>query len=194
MSDQKPVVFLEGRKTILRPYDEEKDLKLFVRWFNDPETVRFLGSFLFPMSELWERERMRKSASERDDKNVFLVIETKDDQHPIGTLGLHRIDWINRTATTGSCIGEHDMRSRGYGTDAKMALLGYAFDTLGLRLIRSAVIEFNGRSRRALEKQGYVEAGRIPKWHYRNGAYWDEVFFILTPEAFKKACADWSKQ
>ncbi|HXK40055.1 MAG TPA: GNAT family protein [Candidatus Paceibacterota bacterium] len=185
MSDSK-VVFLEGKKTILRPYAENTDLPLLTLWFNDPETRQYLGSFMLPLPELLEKEQMRTRSSEKSPNDVFLVIQDRASGQPIGTLGLHRINWINRTATTGSCIGEPAFRGRGFGTDAKMALLRYAFFSLNLRVISAAVIEFNERSAKALLKQGYCEVGRLPEWHFRDGKYWDERLFALTLKGFEQ--------
>lgn len=185
------VEFLRGTSTILRPYNETTDLEPFTRWMNDPDMRDFLASTVFPITGAWEREQMNKLALDRSGNSVFLVIEKKDEEGPIGTMGLHRINWIDRTTSTGSFIGDEENRSKGYGTDAKMQLLNYAFTTLGLRVIRSGVIANNERSARALLKQGYTEVGRIPEWFFRNGAYHDERIFVLTPEAFAPVYAAW---
>lgn len=182
------VVFLRGETTILRPYCEETDLALFTQWFNDPETRDHLGSFMLPTTQMLEQTLMRERATKKDPNEVFLVIEQMNEPgKPVGTAGLHRINWISRTATTGSCIGPPELRSKGLGTDAKVALLRYAFDSLGLRMINSTVIGFNKRSQRALIKQGYREVGCIPDWHYRKGRFWDDIIFVLTREAFEAA-------
>jgi len=86
----------------------------------------------------------------------------------------------SRVATTGAVIGEKDCWNKGYGTDAKMALLEYAFNTLNLRKIMSSVIAFNGRSKRYSEKCGYRVEGRIRAWHFKNGRYWDEMIMSVT--------------
>lgn len=153
-----------------------------VRWINDPEVTRFITAFR-PMTPQIEKESLERLSN--SDKNMFLVIEVEDGT-PIGSVGLHGIDWVNRSATSGAMIGEKDYWGKGYGTDAKMALLNFAFNRLNLKTIKSAAISFNVRSQKALLKQGYREVGRMPQLHFRDGRFHDEVLFILTRKDFMR--------
>jgi RimJ/RimL family protein N-acetyltransferase len=104
----------------------------------------------------------------------------------IGTMGLNDISWTSRTATTGTVLGEKEYWGKGYGTEAKMLLLDFAFNALGLRAIMSKVLATNGRSLAYGNKCGYEEVARIPLWLRRqNGEYCDEVILIVTQERWK---------
>lgn len=184
-------VFLRGKKVILRPYDESRDLELFTIWMNDQEVKQFVGTRPFPLPLSVERKQMEEMMQRPD--NLFCVIETHDGV-VIGTMGLHRINWVNRTAVTGTMIGNRAYWGKGYGTDAKMTLLRYAFTELNLRTLQSAVIAFNVRSHRALLKQGYREVGRMPQWHFRKGRYHDEVLFVLTKKDFMRVWLAYDKK
>jgi RimJ/RimL family protein N-acetyltransferase len=168
------VVFMRGKKTVLRPV-LESDIPLFVRWINDPEIRSFI-SRVFPITETDEREWIN-TLHKHKEKEVVLVIEISG--RPIGSMGIHNINWINRTATTGAVIGEKDFWGKGYGTDAKMVLLNYAFNTLNLRKIISRVFAFNQRSLAYSLHCGYRIEGRLPRQHFVNGKYWDEVILGL---------------
>jgi RimJ/RimL family protein N-acetyltransferase len=98
---------------------------------------------------------------------------------PIGTMGIHSINWKDRTATTGALIGEKEYWGKGYGTDAKMTLLDYAFNTLNLRKIMSRVYAFNGRSLAYSLHCGYRVEGRLLRQRYAYGRYWDEIILGL---------------
>ena len=104
----------------------------------------------------------------------------------IGVMGLHQINAKDGTAVTGSFIGEKQYWSKGYGTEAKKLVLGYAFNTLNLRKIRSMVYYFNGRSKRCLEKCGYHQEGVLERQNYRNGKYVDEILMAIFKEDFLK--------
>jgi RimJ/RimL family protein N-acetyltransferase len=175
--DASGIFFLKGKKVTLRPVSE-KDIPLFLRWFNDPEVRQFVTT-IFPVTEKSEQEWV-ESLGKKSDKDVVLVIEVKG--RPIGTMGLHRINWQDRTATTGAVIGEKSFWGKGYGTDAKMTLLNYAFNTLNLRKIISMTLGFNGRSKRYSEKCGYREEARLKAQHFKNGQYWDEIILALFKE------------
>jgi len=175
MSQQ--VVYLRGKKVILRPFNKATDLEAFWRWINDPENNQFMtANKPIPMvqEERWFDEQPRRNA-------IALAIETKDGQL-IGNMGLHKIDWVSRFATTGAMIGEAEFRGKGYGTDAKMVLLNYAFNRLNMRKIMSQVLDFNGRSLRYSEKCGYREEARLKEMYFRDGKYCDEVILSVTKE------------
>jgi len=46
MAKKEKVVFLSGKKVILRPLRKETDLKSALRWINDPEVIQYLTMFL----------------------------------------------------------------------------------------------------------------------------------------------------
>jgi RimJ/RimL family protein N-acetyltransferase len=184
------IVFLKGEKVVLRP-PRESDRDRLVRWINDPEVRHFLESY-FPLGEKEEEEYLA-SISKRKPHEVVLAIETTDGCH-IGNMGLHRIHWRDRVATTGAVIGEKQYWGKGLGTEAKMLLLDYAFNTLNLRKICSHVIAYNGRSKRYSEKCGYQEEGVLREHIYRNGEYHDLHQLAVFRDGFLKAHEAWRRR
>jgi len=164
------IVFLRGRKVVLRPV-EERDIPKMQRWINDQESIRGTLQFL-PVSETGEREWLERIR--KDPHAILLAIETHEGRH-IGNIGLFSISWRDGTAHTGILIGEKDCRGKGYAKDAKMILLSYAFLTLNLRKICSSSLEFNAASLHYNLKCGYKEEGRRRQQFYRDGRYWDEI-------------------
>ncbi|MSU55562.1 MAG: N-acetyltransferase [Candidatus Taylorbacteria bacterium] len=168
------VVSLVGvRGTILRPV-MQSDIPLAMKWMNDPEVSEFLNSHL-PLT-LKNEEEWYNGVSSDKNQAVFIIV-VKD--CPIGIMGIHRINWFDRTATTGAVIGEKEYWGKGYGTDAKMILLDYAFNTLNLRKIFSSVIAFNKRSLQYSLHCGYVLEGRGRQEIFRKGRYWDRIILGL---------------
>jgi len=174
------VVFLEGKKVILRPLDKEKDLGVVIKWVNDPDLRQFV-SFFLPSTKKQEEEWFDKK---REDE-IVLAIETKEGEF-IGTIGLHKIDNRHRTATTGTLIGEKSFWGKGYGTDAKMILLNYAFNTLNLRKIKSQAYVTNQRSVNYSKKCGYKVEGTLKKDLFINGDYVDVVCLAVFRKSFKR--------
>ena len=178
---QSETAFLVGKRIILRP-PEERDIELFIKWFNDPDVRQFVTTS-FPVFLQDEKEWLEKIRKEKD-HSVVLVIETKEGI-PIGTIGLHQINWIDRTATTGAVIGNKKYWSRGYGSEAKLLLLEYAFNTLNLRKICSSVFGFNKRSQAYNLKCGYHVEGRKKAQRFRNGKYHDEILMAIFKSDWK---------
>lgn len=174
-----PIVFLRGKKTILRPV-AKADIPTITRWINDPVIRQFISSFL-PQSEA-EEEKWLQGLSERKNTDLVFAIETIDSGRFIGLMGIHAIKWNDRTATTGALIGETDCHGKGYGTDAKLMLLHYAFDTLNLRKICSSAIAYNERSVRYNLRCGYREEGRRAAQYFKNGEYWDDILLACFRE------------
>ncbi len=169
MSDR--VVFLEGKKINLRPVSKSSDLEIFQRWINDPGVRKFLTGFL-PIDPQQEEEWFDGLSKRKN--NVTFAIVTKEGEL-IGNIGLHGIDWVTGIATTGALIGDEQNRGQGYGTDAKMILLDYAFHTLNLRKICSEAIAYNGRSLAFNARCGYKEEGRRKDHFFKEGQYYDGV-------------------
>ncbi len=172
------VAFLRGKRVVLRPLTKEDVPQMYV-WVNDPELLQYLGMYL-PTSLSKEEKWLEGLDSRNGDITFGIEVAGK----LIGTMGIHRIDWKNRTATTGAMIGEKSYQGKGYGTEAKMLLLNYAFNTLNLRKIYSEVIAYNARSLAYSLHCGYKVEGRKIKDHFKNGKYHDLIVLGL----FKK---DW---
>jgi RimJ/RimL family protein N-acetyltransferase len=169
------LVFLKGKKVILRPLRKATDFELCLRWINDPEINQYLVVYM-PVTEKKEEEWFENLASNPNE--IVLGIETPEGRL-IGTMGLHNINGKNRTAFTGALIGEKECWGKGYGTDAKMTLLHYAFNTLNLRKINSSVYAFNQRSLKYNLKCGYKIEGVRKKQIFRNGKYHDEILIAV---------------
>ncbi len=183
-----PNAFLIGKKTILRPV-HPTDIPVFTGWINGPITRKYLLK-RFPMSELAEKEWLEKtSILPPYPSNIHLVIELKKSGTPIGTMGLFNINWIDRNATTGTTIGEEKYRGKGYASDAKMILLQYAFETLGMHKIISRAFARNDKSIEYSKRCGYTIEATHKEEIFRAGKWEDIVSLACFYESWKKAQA-----
>ena len=170
-------IFIEGKITNLRPLSKA-DAPTIARWINDPKVREFVSA-TFPKNEQQEEEWINKLAS--DDKNIVFGIETKDGKF-IGLMGIHSINWLYRHCTTGAIIGEKEYWGNGYGTDAKMHLLDYIFNTLNLHKVCSTVVGYNKRSLHYSLHCGYKVEGRKREQIFKDGKYWTQIELGLLKE------------
>ncbi len=177
------MIFRKGKKVGLRPILEE-DITLFHSWINDPEVRKYLNNS-FPMS-LTDEEKYFERISNSSKNDVTLAVVRKKDNVLLGSVGLHKIDYINGTASTGSMYGRKSEWNKGYATEAKMILLEYAFMTLNLRKICSVAICGNIGSIKHNMNCGYKKEGIRKSHYFRDGQYHDAVMLAV----FKK---DWEK-
>ncbi len=183
------VIFLKGKKVILRPPRKETDLEMAVCWVNDQEVTQYLSMFLpqsFGQEEKWFNElNSRKS-------DIVLAIEDLKGKF-IGIIGLHGINWKDRLATHGIFIGDKNYWSNGYGTDAGMILFEYAFNSLNLRKIRSMALGFNERSVKYHLGCGFKIVGRWRKDIFKKGKYWDLVLMDLFKKEWEAKFREYQK-
>src|SRR5260370_26595785 len=148
-----------GDKVRLVPLDKAHHLDNALLWLNDPEVTRWTLIGDLPLGRLAEEDFFdRASRATAADDALTLAIETLEGEH-IGFSGMHKIDWRNGFATTGTITGRRDLWGRGYGTDSARVRLHYAFDVLGLRLLLSDVVAGNEPSLRMLPEAGHPEVG-----------------------------------
>lgn len=169
--DQTPVVNIAGERIALGPHRREL-LPTYQRWINDFDALRTLGA-VAPRPTTLEQETSWYDG-QRSDEARFTIYE-RATWRPIGTTALHAIDHRNRTAIFGIHIGESDARGKGFGTEAAVLTLDYAFTALGLHSVMLTVAEFNRAGRRAYEKAGFKEFGRRRQCRLLGGRLWDEI-------------------
>ncbi len=163
---------LEGEKVRLRP-GEERDLPLFVRWFDDPEVRHWLHLSELPEPTLdseWESYERRREESDL----VGWTIETVRGR-PIGRIGLLRIEGVHGRAELGVSIGDKGYWGQGYGTEAIQLALRHAFEELGLRRVTLITDSDNERGLRCYEKCGFVREGLLHGHRLRYGRPLDMV-------------------
>lgn len=158
---------LTGERIRLVPPGEEM-IPLFCEWFADTTVNRYLN-LRFPPSSKMEEEWYNRTARSDHDIVWAITVEGK----PIGSTGIHSIDWLNRHATTGTIIGDRSEWGKGYGSETMRLRTRYAFENLNLEKLMTQVFEGNDASRRALEKAGYRQYGLAHKHMYLNGKWYD---------------------
>ncbi len=150
---------------------EPEDAERAFRWINDREVTQFLMA-RYPFSLAYERDWAAAASKANDFSEVRFAIETLDGVH-IGVCGLHRGRPEDRWADLGIMIGEAAYRSQGYGTDAMLLLLRFAFYQMNLNKVNLGVFEINPRAQAVYRKCGFVEEGRGREEYYQDGRYID---------------------
>jgi RimJ/RimL family protein N-acetyltransferase len=173
---------LAGNLVKLRPR-EPSDAEIILPWLNDPEVKRFLGG-RYPWSLAAEQEYLRTQTTQpMSFGDAVFIIETLAGR-AIGTTGLHGMTAENREATLGIMIGEKDCWSQGYGTDAIVTLLRFAFAEINLHRVQLEVFADNGRGIACYRKCGFVEEVRMRRDRYRLGEWTDALVMGVLKHEF----------
>ena len=173
---------LVGERIYLSPRNVE-DVEIFTEWMNDFFVTDYTGRSYQTVTLQEEKEHLEKRAI---NKSVFAIIDSEKDEM-IGTVGLHEIDNINRTATLGIFIGNKNYWSKSYGTEAIKLILDFGFNYLNLNNIDLALMEFNQRALKCYEKCGFKEIGRKRKCKFINGKYYDSILMDILAEEFTES-------
>ena len=174
---------LHGKLVNLRPY-EMSDLDDIMEWINDSEIRPFLMMVL-PISRIQEIEFLQQRLCKPTNEDIILAIETKDGIY-LGGIGLHRINYFDCHAEVGIVIGKKEYRGKGYGTDAMLTVLNYAFNQLNLHKVYLHVYSFNKRGIRSYEKCGFKREGLLKEHVFKKGKYHDVLRMGILKKEFRK--------
>jgi len=164
---------IEGEKIRLEPTSPDY-LPEFLRWFADMKVTRYLLS-RFPMTLKQEEEWFENASKDRNSVHWTMTVDGK----PVGVTGLNRIDWISRSAISGTIIGVPDAWGKGYATEAVSLRTRFAFEEMNLERLESQSMAPNVGMHRALERAGYQRVGIHRRYMFREGEWIDSVLFEL---------------
>jgi RimJ/RimL family protein N-acetyltransferase len=163
---------IEGRRVVLRHHRPE-DLAYVRRWYRDPVLARLTRYSLRPMSD----EEIERFFHGRlmSPEQVGYAITVRETGRLIGSTTFSNMDPENSSTLFHISIGEADVWSLGYGTEATELMLELAFERIGLHRVALSVFSFNERAVRSYEKAGFTVEGRHREAIVRDGRRWDEL-------------------
>jgi RimJ/RimL family protein N-acetyltransferase len=179
---EQPIISIWGETVALGPLRRDL-LGLYLQWINDFEVIRTLGAPLRPMT--WEAEEAWYQRASKGEGDVVFVIYERATMRPIGSTGLHDIDYRHQTAEFGLLIGEKDCWGQGYGTEVTRLMLDYGFTALGLHNIMLCVHSYNERGLRAYKRAGFRVIGRRREAHRLAGKAYDIVLMDCLSSEFE---------
>lgn len=132
-----------------------------------------LFSYTFPYNsqEFCFEDEFKKEYENEDDSlwgnkyRIFLIETHAGD--PLGMVGLFDYDVHNRCVEVGTLIKPADARGKGYGTEAKLLCMGYAFDVWPIERIWAGTNQYNRGARCSLSRAG------LRKWSVVAGVHCD---------------------
>jgi RimJ/RimL family protein N-acetyltransferase len=170
---------LHTRRLVLRPL-AESDLDDLVAAVNDLRVSRMLGRVPHPYTRR-HAEAFLPGARLSTRAGKSLILSIFHDDRLIGGTSIARLPdycefgyWL-----------AYDAWGQGYATEAGEAVLAYAFDVLGLPLIRSGVFVDNAASLRVQVKLGFQRIGFSRRTALAQGRMIDHIDTVLTRRRFE---------
>ena len=174
---------IKGDKTYLTELDQA-NAETIRGWLNDPEVYKYLMVGHTPISEEDERryyERHTNTGDERD-----FEIHVAEDGRYIGNIGIKGIHLVHRRVEMGVAIGSKHEWGKGYGFDAIVTMLRYAFDTLGLHSVKIRAHQDNTRALDLYRRVGFVDVGRDREAVFQEGSFSDFVALDIIDREFRE--------
>jgi RimJ/RimL family protein N-acetyltransferase len=177
-----PVLNIRGDKIALGPLRRDL-LPIYMRWMNDFEVTKTQEGVPRPWT--LEAEETWYDKTIKDESNVVFTIYELPDLRPIGTCGLHHVDFFHRCGEFGITIGEKSCWGKGYGTEATRLVLDYAFNVLQIHSIMLIAAAHNERGLRAYEKAGFKLVGRWRESDFLGGKAYDCILMDTLATEFE---------
>ena len=169
------VKFIKGNGIFLRePRHSDLDSNWY-KWLNDQEVTKFQNKGIFPNTYDKQLEYLKSIQSSNNDV-LFSIVEDTSSEH-IGCVGLHKIDWISRSAELGIIIGEKKFWGKKFGKESWGLITEYGFKKLNLHRIYAIVIEDNISSKKCAINSGFIQEGIMKDYLFKNGNYLNALLF-----------------
>jgi RimJ/RimL family protein N-acetyltransferase len=155
----------KGRLVSLRTH-VPANREAFQRWYADREIAELLRHDLEPLTPAQSRGYFETFILPSSARGTCFAIHERKSKRLIGTTALtdrmRSRDGIS--ALFRIVIGEKDVWSQGYGTEATRLMAEEAFDSMGLSEIRLEVFNHNQRAISAYSKVGFEVSGEHVEW------------------------------
>jgi ribosomal-protein-alanine N-acetyltransferase len=178
-------------RLVLKPHTQNSLVWLNTT-FNDPNEDYFNGDDL-PREHpetLEETQKLLERILNRpvDADIIDYAIHKKDNNELIGCGMIAHINRYNRRCELGIGLGwNKDNWNKGYASETLQAIIAYCFRDLGLNRVGAEIYEFNSRSIRLFERNGFRREGTRHQYIFKDGIFKDVYLYRLLRE-------DWEGQ
>ena len=175
-------MLIQGKLTYLALM-EKTEASTVQAWMNEPE-LRRLAWTECPLPVDLDQAGRWIEAMNRDPRTRLLAIRRLDSGESIGFTTLRNLSWLSRSMRFGNLIWPPSLWNQGLGTDARRAMLEYAFGQLGMRRVYGGFAAYNAASRRSHEKLGAEVTATLREAVYVDGRFHDAHYYVYRRESF----------
>ena len=178
-------------RLILKPHTQNS-LAWLNGTFNEPEESYFDGDD--PPKERPEtleetQKQLDRILNRPPDADIIdFAIHKRDTDELIGFGMIAHINHYNRRCDLGIGLGwNRDNWGKGYASETLQAVIRYCFTELALNRIGAEIYEFNDRSIRLFERNGFRRDGVLSQYIFKDGIFKNSYLYSLVKE-------DWERQ
>jgi len=146
-----------GEKIYLRSVEMSDCNERYLSWLNDPDVNKYLET-RHSVQNMNTIRQYVSSEINSSDSYLFAIINRETDEH-VGNIRLSCINRFHLTAEVAILIGDKICWGKGFGTEAYILVVGFAFEKLGLYKCTLGVIASNVAGLKVVEKAGFLREG-----------------------------------
>lgn len=172
-----------GDRVTLRVLEQD-DFDILQRGGADPSLRHLAGN-----SKVRNRSQIEEIYD--DEAVTVFVVTLADDADPgpvnsteVQRIGIASVKEWGRNPSVGIWILP-EMQSKGYGTEASVLLVDYAFNVYETPTVKAKAFDYNDSSRRLLESLGFESEGRLRKDAFIDGEYRDAIVYGVLREEWE---------
>lgn len=178
----KPTRFLGGTKVYLRPISLEDSKGYYEKLLNS-DMRRLTGT---QRSYTHEQIHRYLEGKVHETTSLLFLIALNESDEVIGDIALQDIDHFNRSANIRIAIDNAPHQGKGYGSEALLLLLDYAFGIVNLHRVELSVFSYNKRARHVYEKLGFNLEGVQRDALFYNHEYHDSIMMSLLEDEYRE--------
>ncbi|MEM3699619.1 MAG: GNAT family N-acetyltransferase [Candidatus Bathyarchaeia archaeon] len=152
------------------------------KWEDLDDLLELINSLVEEGAEIIRNEKVSREeeidwlsktlASLEKEEIFFLVAEV--DGKVIASSDIRPLRWVERHVGVLGIIVKSGFRDVGIGTEMMKTLVEQAYK-MGLKVLTLSAFATNKRAIHVYEKAGFVQTGVIPRKHFKDGRYIDEI-------------------
>lgn len=168
-------------RLVLRPIDPDVDLETMLAYRSREDVCAYIPAEPATRTELAKKladpERIRSVLTEAG-QNLQLAVVRRDSGELIGDVILFWHSTEHRSGEVGYVL-HPDHHGHGFATEAARAMLGLAFDGLGLHRVTARIDQRNPASARVLQRLGMRQEAVLVESEWFKGRWSTEVDFAI---------------
>lgn len=172
---------VETERLLLRPIDPERDVDAMHAYLSRADVCAYIPPEPGTREEIaarLARPGRTRSVLTKEGQVLALAVVLKENGALIGDVVLFWHSAEHRTGEIGYVLNP-DYHGKGYATEAARALLGLAFDGLGLRRVTARIDQENPASAAVLRKIGMRQEAVLVENEWFKGRWSTEVDFAM---------------
>ena len=175
---------LATERLILRKFNINDAEPMFRNWASNPNVTKYLTWQPYENID-GVREYIKFVINQYDGMHFDWMIELKEINEPIGTIGVVKYDESINSANIGYCLSEEYWR-KGIMTEAFKRVIKFLFEEVGVNRIEATHDPDNPNSGKVMKKCGLVYEGTHRQAGLNNQGVIDTVFYAMLLEDYKR--------